>query len=135
MHTWGDEDVDWEGINAAAEYIGLTLRKWWRVPVRDYKEKFGSVRVYCRLGWYQFHDITHPGYVYSRYPDWLWYLDCYYGNRICSILNWVVIPIHSLVYGWMYHRAVRRWPHLRREILSCADYRELLWQEERRFRG
>lgn len=127
--------VDLQEIEDAAAFIARGLRAW-RISVSDYKEKWGTVRVYCRLGWYQFHDITHPGYHYSRYPAWLWNLDCRYsGSWIYTVLNWVVIPIHSLVYGWMYHRAVRRWPHLRREILSCADYRELLWKEERRFRG
>ncbi len=126
MHTWSDETVDWNGINDAARYIGQTLRKRWRVGVRDYKEKFGTVRVYCSLGWHQFHCITHPGHVYNRWPKWLWRLDCHYGWRVCHLLNYIVVPVHCWAYRRAYQEAIRRWPHLRLEILHGADYTELL---------
>ena len=75
MHFWGDEDVDWKGIGDAAEYIGKGLRKWGRINVVQYKEKFGTVRVYCSLGIWSLHELTHPGHCYCRYPAWLWYLN------------------------------------------------------------
>lgn len=126
MHSWGDEGVDWQGISDAAEFIGRNLRKWGRVNVTQYKEKYGTVRVYCSLGWHQVHCITHPGYAYSQYPNWLWYLDCLYLSRIVRYLNWLIIPVHKYMYTWFYGRALRKWPHLRLEILSGADYPELL---------
>jgi len=126
MHSWGDENVDWNGISNAAEYIARRLRRLGRVGVRDYKEKYGTVRVYCSLGWYSLHSITHPGYVYSQYPQWLWKLDCHYGRYITRPLNWLVIPYHKWLYLDTYRRAVRKWPHLRREILSACDWPELL---------
>jgi hypothetical protein len=86
MHNWGDEKVDWEGIEDSAEFIGLNLRKWGRIGVRQYKEKFGTVRVYCHLGWSSFHDITHPGHCFSRYPKWLWCLDINYGTKFVPFL-------------------------------------------------
>ena len=125
MHYWGDEGVDWKGISDAARYIGQGLRKWGRIGT-SYKEKFGTVRVYCGFGWYQFHCITHPGYHYNQYPKWLWELDCTYGWRIMRPLSWAVKPYHRWLYRRYYLAAVRKWPHLWKEILSGADYPELL---------
>ena len=126
MHTWGDEGVDWEGISNAAEFIGTNLRKWGRVGVTDYKEKYGSVRVYCHFGWHQLFSITHPGYVYSRYPKWFWSLDCLYISKLIRPLNRLIVPYQTWLYKYLYRKAVQKWPHLRLEILSGADYDELL---------
>ena len=126
MHDWSDQGVDWAGINEAARYIAHFLLRWGRVGVRDYKEKWGTVRVYLSLGWHQFHCITHPGHCYSRYPKWLWTLDCRYGYRLMKLVNWAVVPYHAWLYRLAYKRAVRKWPHLRAEIVSAADYHELL---------
>ncbi len=127
MHNWGDENVDWPGIYAAARFIGTSLVRWGRVGVRDYKEKYGTVRVYCSLGWAQLHSITHPRHCYARYPQWLWRWDVYHGSRLIPFLcNWAVIPYHKWLYRRVYAQAVRRWPHLKAEILSAADFHELL---------
>lgn len=131
MHSWGDDNVDWDGISEAAYYIGTNLRKWGRVSVRDMKEKWGTVRVYCSFGWYQLHSITHPGYAYSEYPRWLWNLDCTYLSKCMWLFNWFVVPCQKLLYRYFYKRAVRRWPHLRAEILSSADFPELLTHLDR----
>lgn len=126
MHAWGDKDVDWKGINDAAEYIGTNLRRWGRVNVTQWKEKYGTVRVYCSFGWYQLFSITHPGYVYSRYPKWLWSLDCAVLSRFVTKLNFLVIPLQVRLYKHLYKKALEKWPHLRLEILSGADHSELL---------
>lgn len=126
MHDWGDDKVDWKGIGDSAEYIATNLVRWGLVNVRDWKEKFGTVRIYCSLGWYQFHSITHPRHVWGRYPKWLWALDCKYGSKIVRPLNWIVIPYHKWLYRRLYRNAVRKWPHLMEEILSAADFDELL---------
>lgn len=127
MHTWGDEGVDWAGINDAACFIATNLVRWGRVNVRDYKEKYGTVRVYCSLGWHQLHSITHPRHCFSQYPRWLWSLDCLYLSRVIPRLTgWFVVPYHKWLYRRVYSAAVRRWPHLAKEITYCADYGELL---------
>lgn len=127
MHDWSDEGVDWKGINDAAEYIGTFLVRWGRVPVRSWKEKYGTVRVYLSLGWHQFHSITHPRYVYGQYPKWLWSLDCRYGSRILAPLNrLLVVRYHAWLYRLAYKRAVAQWPHLAKEICWAADFWELL---------
>lgn len=128
MHDWGDESVDWEGIWYSAEYIGCNLRKWGRVQVVDYKEKFGTTRIYIHgLGWRALHNITHPGHCFSRYPKWLWSLDCLYLSKIIPFLfNWWVIPYHKWLYRKLYFDMVKKYPHLKQEILCCADYPDLL---------
>jgi replicative DNA helicase Mcm len=85
-----------------------------------------SVRIYCSLGWTCLHDITHPGYVRYHYPKWLIYLDIYYLSKIVRLLNFIVVPIHKLVYKLTYKKAVDMFPHLKKEICCCADFIELL---------
>lgn len=127
MHSWGDEDVDWKGINDAAGYIALWLRRWPRVGVRDFKEKYGTIRIYCSLGWGSIHEIWKPGYVFNQYPfKWMRTLDVYLGRKIMHWLNFVVIPVHKQLYRWRYKKAVKKWGHLRTEILCAADFPELL---------
>lgn len=128
MHDWSDKEVDWEGINDAADFIGDWLRKWGRVPVRQTKEKFGTVRVYCGLGWDTFHDIFYPGHCYFRWPMWGVSLDIFLCHRLhfSRILFELSYPIHRRLYRWRYKKAVQKWPHLRDEILCCADFSEEL---------
>lgn len=126
MHDWSDEDVDWSGINDAGAYIGYWLRKWLRMDVRDVKEKFGTVRIYCSFGWQGVYSIYRPGYCW--YPKW-WpiKLDHWlaYDTPVFKWINRIVVPIQQKAYAWRYKRAVQKWPHLYREIVSCADYGEL----------
>jgi hypothetical protein len=129
MHMWGDEGVDWKGINEAAEYIGKTLAKYARIQVAQYKEKFGTVRVYCSFGWYQLHDITHPEYHYNQYPKWLWNIDCLFFSKLIKLINPIVCKIHKWYYKRTYRKAVEKWPHLKKEILYGADYTNLLREE------
>lgn len=133
MHEWGDKTFDWDGLDAAINFIDTNLVRWGRINVRQSKEKWGCARVYCTFGWYQFHSITHPRSCFNRYPKWLWWLDCVYGSKICKVLfNWWVIPYHCWLYRTVYWLACKKWPHLKTEICCCADYDELLeglWDE------
>lgn len=126
MHNWGDENVDWQGIDDAGAYIGYWLRRWMRMDVRQVKEKFGTVRVYCSLGWSQFYSIFYPGYCWIK-PWWPSKLDNWlsYHTPVMSWINRIVIPVHRWAYAWRYKRAVQKWPHLYNEIVSCADWGEL----------
>jgi hypothetical protein len=91
MHRWGDANVDWQGINNAAEFIAIQLRRWGRIHVLDAKEKWGTVRVYVEFS----------------------------ENSILRFYQ-------ELIYKRVYRRAISKWKHLRKEILLCADYSELL---------
>lgn len=125
MHSWGDEGVDWDGIDDAAYFIAHWLKTWARIPVRDYKEKFGTVRVYCSFGWPDVYSIWRPSYYW--YPTWwptkldFWLAD----TRVWRLVNRLVIPLQQKAYAWRYKKAVQKWPHLYKEIVSMADYGEL----------
>lgn len=126
MHSWGEEGVDWKGISDAAVFIGTYLKRYGRINVTTMKEKWGTVRVYCSFGWHQFHSITHPGYVYSRYPKWLWKLDCLYSPYLFQFINRLVVPLHLKLYKRAYKLALKKWPHLAQEIIMGSDFAELL---------
>lgn len=122
MHYWRDLDSQGRDIcyrvEEAAEYIGIRLRKWGRINVMQYKEKFGTVRVYCSFGWDDLGSITHPGYYYR--PQWACKLDS------IRYLNFIIIPIQKSIYRYVYRKALKLWPDLKNEILCCADYPEFL---------
>lgn len=129
MHNWGDERVDWKGINDAAEFIGTSLVKYGLMNVRDWKEKYGTVRVYVDFGWYSIHSITHPRHAFIRYrrDSILWKLNYSRSfNRVFQLVNYIVVPYHKWLYRYMYRKAIEKWPHLRAEILEGADDFELL---------
>lgn len=125
MHQWGDEDVDWKGIDDAAYFIGRWLRTYVRMDVRDIKEKFGTVRIYCSFGWYGLYPIWRPGYCW--YPKWwpmrldFWLADTFVFRQ----LNRLVVKVQQRAYAWRYKKAVQKWPHLYKEIVSAADWGEL----------
>lgn len=125
MHQWSNEDVDWRGINDAAYFIAHWLKTWPRIGVRDYKEKFGTVRIYCGFGWYGIYSIWRPAYCW--YPKWwpmrldFWLADTW----LFKTLNRIIVPIQMKAYAWRYKKAVQKWPHLYKEIVSQADYGEL----------
>ena len=125
MHTWGDESFDWKALSDAISVIEKRLSNA-RISIIQIKEKFGTLRCYCRLGWYQFQDITHPGYSFNQYPKWLWNLDCIVGSKIIGLVNPLVLYWHKKVYRSAYAEAVKLFPHIRVEILCMADYSELL---------
>ena len=128
MVTFLDEDekFDYKGLNDAGDYISENLVRWGRVNVRDCKEKYRSLRIYLSLGWHQMHSILYPRYIYNQFPKWLWKLDCLYFSKAVNLLNYIVVPYHIFLYKLLYRRAVKKWPHLKREILCAADYPELL---------
>lgn len=101
MHHWKDKNVDWSGLYDAAYYIATYLGRYGRIHVMDYKEKWGEVRVYILWG---MEDRWIP---YSR-------------------LNPILIPYQKWIYRRAYANAIRKWPHLRNEILNGADWQELL---------
>lgn len=126
MHSWGDEGVDWEGINDAARFIARTISLFGRVSVFDYKEKFGTARVYCSFGWSGLYSIWRPTHCW--YPKW-WptKLDFWIGQtRPFLKLVDFILPLQYKLYAYAYKIAVHRWPHLYNEIVSMADHGELL---------
>lgn len=112
-------------IELAGEIVESWLKKG-RVPVRDVKEKYGTLRVYLDFGWHSLHSFCYPGYMHNQFPKWLWKLDCRFGYLPFKLINLVVIPVHKYLYRKGYQEAVKKYPLRRKEILGCADYPELL---------
>lgn len=132
MHNWGEKNFDWAGLDEAIIYINKNLKKW-RISVRQSKEKYGSARIYCSLGWNSLLSITHPGYCWYPYPRWLQWLDIFYLSRFIRKLNFIIMPIHKWAYRRTYKKACEMYPHLITEICCMADYVELLdFYKERR---
>lgn len=129
-HYWGEEDFDWAGLDWCVNYLDTNLKRWGRINVRQTKEKWGCIRCYLSLGWSSLFSITHPGWVSYKvagYPKWLITFDIYYLSRVIPFLfNWFILPYHKWLYRKLYSDCVKKYPHLRQEILCCADFRELL---------
>lgn len=128
-HDWSDDTFDWTGLNNAINYISDRLRKLARIGVHS-KEKYGTARISC-----YFVDTPHsliwPGYVYNQYPyKWMWGLDVYYGRNLLYYtgLSYIIIKWQKWIYVDTYRRAVKKWPHLKDEIL--CDAHPLEWLEE-----
>ncbi len=125
MHSWGDENVDWEGIESAAEYIAKFISRWGRIRVSQWKEKFGTVRVYCGFGWECLYSIIWPTHVYIA-KWWPYKLDLTISRWIMPRLSTLIYQYQVKIYILAYQRAVKKWPHIREEIICYADYPELL---------
>lgn len=125
-HDWGDEGVDWEGIDKAASLIVYTCRVYGRLG-GDAKEKYGTVRFYVSFGYLSLHTLLYPGYHYIQFPKWLHTLDLYIISPVLQFFfERLFVKWQQKVYVYAYRLAVKRYPHLREEILECADWPELL---------
>jgi hypothetical protein len=120
-----EEQVEVTCCNAAY-FIHQYLVRYGRISVRQSKEKFGTVRVYCHLGYYGFYDLIHPGRVWVHWPRWLHWLDMKYGSVIMRVLNKLIVPYHKFVYRRAYKKAVEKYPAIRKNILHTADFPDLL---------
>ena len=127
MHDWSEADFDWNGLNDAIRMIAIPLRQIGRVNVSDFKEKYGEARISCNFGFSMVHGLLYPGYCFKQYKSKrLWALDCYHGHKVMWLVNLVAVPCQQWLYRYLYKRAVAKYPHLRKEIVSAADWPELL---------
>jgi hypothetical protein len=129
MHYWGDGFPYFEDVGEAAYYIGKFCRRWGRIPVSTTKEKYGTSRVYINgMGYACLHTLLYPGYVYSQMPDWLWTLDIHVFPKIFRAIGfrWLLEKWQIYIYRLAYKKAIKKFPHIREEILDGADYNELL---------
>jgi len=128
MHDWGDDWLYWDDLDEAARFISDYCSRWGRFGGQA-KEKFGTLRFYA-LFHHNLHDLIWPGYVFTQWTPALaplrWLDDYVYRLGVCNPLRSLVIRWQTFVYARAYRLALKRWPHLRREILCCADYPEYL---------
>lgn len=125
-HNWGDKNVDWKGISDAANFISNYSHRYGRLGGTS-KEKYGTVRFYASFGYLSLHTLLYPGYHYSQFPKWLWTLDIMYiGPFMRKLFERPFVWWQKKVYNRAYQGALKRWPHLRGEILADADWVELI---------
>lgn len=127
-HYYG-EDFPFSEIDDIAWQIGTFCSKWGRIQIRQTKEKFGSVRVYCSMGLTSIYQLIYPCQIYLKYPalfirDWDYCLT----NSVLRFFwfHHLFFKYQCFIYRIAYKRAIRKYPHLKSEILQNADYAELL---------
>jgi hypothetical protein len=129
FHVWGDKAFDWKALDKAISQGTWLMSKLGRIGVHS-KEKFGTARWSIYLFNGQLHSLTHPGYVYSRYPKWLWSFDV-----IHRPLRFLVRPIQfyqALIIKLTFLYLWYKFPHIRPEVFSDAP-RELLIKKHSKF--
>ena len=112
--------------DAAAYFIHRYLVKYGRISVRQSKEKFGTVRVYCHLGYFGLYDLLYPGRVWVHWPKWGYDLDLKFGRPVMQVLNKVIVPYHKFIYRRAYKKAIEKYPHIKKRILGTANFSNLL---------
>jgi hypothetical protein len=128
-HQWGEEDFDWEGLNDCVYIVKSTCVRWGRLGGQS-KEKYGTLRFYAQFGNLSLHGLCLPGwYNYGWFPGWLITLD---QKVITPFLNKIPF-LHEVFFWWQrkvyshaYWKAMKKHPHLRAEILECADCPEYI---------
>ena len=115
-HHWGSEEFDWNALYKAEKEIRKIL-KLARIGVHS-KEKYGCLRWSLFLFDGTLHSITHPGYVYSQYPDWLWRFDV--RHKPLRFLARFISRIQIMVIQYAFTVTCAKYNHIRKEILSDA---------------
>ncbi len=128
MHSWGDGFKYFNDVEQAAQEIREFCVRWGRLGGQA-KEKYGTVRFYAWFGVRGIHNLTHPGWAhYAWYSKWLITCDLYYFPTLFKWtgISWFFSKWQPFIYGVAYSRAIKKYPHIKREIISGADYPELI---------
>ena len=116
-HYWGDEDFDWNSLYEAERELRHIMIRYGRIGVHS-KEKYGTLRFEIFFCDGTLHSITHPGYVRSRYPKWLWRFDLDY--RPLRFLTPLINFWQKLVLQYAFTIVCNKYPHIRDEIINDA---------------
>jgi hypothetical protein len=127
FHEWGEEDFDWNALNAASLYLHDRCRQFARLGVWT-KEKYGTLRVSTTCAYfieYDFiHHIFYPGYVRYMFPRWFrTYVDWPVGKALRKLgIILFVQKYQTAVLKHFWKRAAKKWPHISEEILDEYHY-------------
>jgi len=126
MHDWGSEWFEkyGEDLNDAVDFVAHYCMRWGRFG-GDHKEKYGTLRFYAMFH-HQLHDLFYPGHYYIRWGKPFVWIDHFYMRGPFGWFRALIQRWQTKIYRRAYRLALARWPHLRKEILCCADYSELL---------
>lgn len=135
MHDWSSNWPHFADVGEAADYIGAFCKKWGKIRVSQTKEKYGTARVYCSFsGCPNLHELFWPGHYYIRWErlgffgDILQWIDNKIIDNIIyySGINYIFVPYQEFIYRLAYKRAMKKYPHIKKEIKHGADFDELL---------
>jgi hypothetical protein len=126
MHIYGQwPDELFNQVSEAAYEIGTFISRWGRIGVMQTKEKYGTVRVYCSFGFDCIHGLIWPRHCWIH-RGWPLKLDLWISKFLKPVINPLFCLLQKKIYRLAYKRAVKKYPHLRDEIFSCADWGEAL---------
>lgn len=117
IHYWGDEDFDWASLYAAINEATEIMTVFGRIGVHS-KEKYGTARwsiFFCNN---RLHSLTHPGYMYSRYPGWLWRFDLKY--EPLRFVAPLIRAYQKQVLQFAFKYICYKYPHIQEELLQDA---------------
>lgn len=118
-HYWGDKDFDWDSLYAAINQIDKIMRKYGRIGVHS-KEKYGTARWSIYLCNNTLHSFTHPGYVYSQYPKWLWHFDLDY--EPLKLISPLIRLWQKQIISYAFTEVCSKYPHIIDEIIhDCPE--------------
>jgi len=124
-HFWGDEDFDWKALGDCIRIVCKYKKLGFLGG--QVKEKYGTLRWYSPFQSLSLHTLIYPGYVYSRFPKWLWSLDIsYIGPFLRYFFSKLFFWWQRTVYNWIYQTMLDKHPHIRCEILKMADHLDLI---------
>jgi hypothetical protein len=113
-HVWGDKDFDWESLREAEHDIHRVCYRLGRLCVST-KEKWGTLRVTVYWWGGDIRALFYPC-RYGRFCSWTRWIG----------LQWLVHKWQRWVYRYAYARIVKKYPHIRDELLVDADYPEMI---------
>jgi len=116
---------DYKSLNEAMNCLYFYCVRIGRIG-GQLKEKYDSIRFYAEFGPLSLHNLIYPGDHYRQFGPRLYKLD----ERLEVVfkytgLNMLFVLWQKFWYRAGYRIALRRYPHIRREIASSADYPEL----------
>lgn len=130
-HEWGDEDFDWKSLNQACNFF-LKLRTIGRIQMASTKEKYGTMRLdwFFWNGHYRefLHSMIYPGHLYIHWPLWMRKID-EFATVIAKYLGILrlVSCYQRLIFNVITFIAVKKWSHIKDEIMDEYEFNELLY--------
>lgn len=129
-HVWNDGWEYWKDLGDAIHFCKKHWRAWGRIGIAFSKEKWGVFNHNCQFYWgsWPIHELVKPGYTYYQWPKWLMLIEMEYLSKAVKYIGmrWLVQQWQKLVYNVVLWRALRKWSHIRDELLCDADY-DMLW--------
>jgi hypothetical protein len=116
-HYWGDEDFDFDSLYKAISEADRFMRVYGRIGVHS-KEKYGTARWSLYFCNNSLHSITHPGYMYSQYPKWLWTFDVM--QKPLRYIGPAIRFFQRRVAEMAFSDVCYKYPHIVKEIISDA---------------